>query len=92
MGHGVVSDVSISGAFILTPLPAPLLSHVQVQFTSADQGYRFGTAIEGQVVRRTAKGFALEWSEFAPEALAALTNQLHAPLEASVARQASQKR
>lgn len=92
VGHGLVTDVSISGAFILSPLPAPLLSHVQVQFTTTEHGYRFGTAIEGQVVRRTPKGFALEWSEFAPQAVAALSNQLNAPLESSTARQASQKR
>jgi hypothetical protein len=95
IGHGVVSDVSISGAFIVSPLPTPLLTYVQVQFTTADHGYRFGTAIEGQVVRRTSHGFALEWCEFAPEAISALAvsaNELHAPLDASVARETSQKR
>jgi PilZ domain-containing protein len=94
IGHGVVSDVSISGAFIVSPLPTPLLSYVQVQFTTADHGYRFGTAIEGQVVRRTPRGFGLEWCEFAPQAVCALasTNELHAPLDTGVARETSQKR
>jgi hypothetical protein len=68
----VLHDVSISGAFIASPLPAPLLSYVQVQFTTADHGYQFGTAVEGQVVRRTPQGFALEWCEFAPEVVSTL--------------------
>ncbi len=29
--------------------------------------------IEGQVVRHTAEGFALEWCEFAPDAVRALS-------------------
>jgi hypothetical protein len=95
IGHGVVSDVSISGAFIQSPLPAPLLTYVQVQFTTADHGYRFGAAIEGQVVRRTPGGFGLEWCEFAPQVVSALAvsaNELHTAFDASVARETSQKR
>ena len=72
VGHGMLHDVSISGAFIVSPLPARLLSYIQVQFTTADHGYQFGTAVEGQIVRRTPQGFALEWCEFAPEVVATL--------------------
>lgn len=69
---GRISNVSISGAFIVTPHPAPLYSYVQVQFTAMLQGKRSSTSVEGQVVRKDSDGLAIEWREFAPEAIRSL--------------------
>jgi PilZ domain len=72
LARGRICNVSISGAFIVTPLPATLFSYVQVQFTTMIEGARKSTAVEGQVVRKDATGFGIEWCEFAPEAVRAL--------------------
>ena len=70
--RGRISNVSISGAFVISPLPLSLFSYVEVQFTAMLDGKRATMAVEGQVVRREATGFGIEWCEFAPEAVRAL--------------------
>ncbi len=70
IGRGVIRDVSTSGAFVEAPLPLQLFSYVRIQFNSAVDGRP--TMVEGQVVRKTANGFGIEWRELAPEAVAAL--------------------
>lgn len=72
LARGRICNVSISGAFIVTPLPAALFSYVQIQFTAMIEGERKSTAVEGQVVRKDATGFGIEWCEFAPESVRAL--------------------
>jgi hypothetical protein len=65
-------------------LPVRLFTHVQVHFVADDTSRRISTVLEGQVVRRTAHGFAIEWSEFAPEAVFALASPMGKPAEAGV--------
>jgi hypothetical protein len=72
MARGRICNVSISGAFIVSPLPVALFSHVQVQFRAMVDGRRTSTTVEGQVVRKDTTGFGIEWSEFAPEVVRAL--------------------
>jgi hypothetical protein len=72
VARGRLTNVSISGAFLESPLPVSLFSYVQIQFNAMLNGRRTATAVEGQVVRKDATGFALEWCEFAPEAVRAL--------------------
>jgi hypothetical protein len=72
ISRGRVTDVSISGAFVVTPLPIPLFSYVHVQFTGTLDGKRTRMAVEGQVVRKGDGGFGVEWCEFAAEAIRAL--------------------
>lgn len=62
--RGRITDVSMSGAFVEAPLPVTLLSYVRVQFNSAVDGRP--TMVEGQVVRKNATGFGLEWRELTP--------------------------
>ncbi|MGH8137479.1 MAG: PilZ domain-containing protein [Steroidobacteraceae bacterium] len=66
-----ITSVSISGAFVVSPLPVVLLSYVRIQFTGMRDGGKISVAAEGQVVRRDAIGFAVEWREFAPAAVCA---------------------
>jgi len=70
VARGLITNVSMSGAFIEAPLPLKLLSHVRVQFNGALDGRP--TSVEGQVVRKEATGFGIEWRELAPEIVAAL--------------------
>ena len=70
--RGRITNVSISGAFVITPLPVALFSYIRVQFTGMSHGTRAQMAVEGQVVRKEDGGFAIEWCDFAPEAIRAL--------------------
>ena len=81
--RGRITNVSMSGAFVVSPLPAKLLSYLELHFVSLHGGRRGSTAIEGQVVRATSAGFGIEWREFAPEAVRDLLRA--PPLHAGVA-------
>lgn len=72
VAHGRISNVSISGAFVVSPLPVGLFSYINVQFTAMVHGKRATMTVEGQVVRMEGAGFGIEWCEFAPEAVRAL--------------------
>jgi hypothetical protein len=66
--QGHITNMSISGAFVNTPLPVPLLSVIEVSFNGAPGKRRAVTVVEAQVVRKTAEGLGLEWCELAPAA------------------------
>jgi hypothetical protein len=68
-GIGYISDMSISGARVVTALRAAPLSHVKVILSD-----RSGVSIEAQVVRETGNGFAVEWCELAPEVVRSLAH------------------
>ena len=70
--RGRITNVSISGAFLVSPLPVSLYSYIEVQFIAMLHGKRSRMAVEGQVVRKEGGGFGIEWCEFAPEAVRAL--------------------
>jgi hypothetical protein len=73
--RGRITNVSISGAFIASLLQVRLFSYVTIHFTALQNHKRDRLAVEGQVVRKDSTGFAIEWSEFAPEAVRALANR-----------------
>jgi len=81
--RGRICNVSISGAFVESPLPVSLFSDVRVQFTTLLEGKRMMTTVEGQVVRKDATGFGIEWRELAPEAVRVLVARAstHRPRE-----------
>lgn len=70
IGWGQLCNVSLSGAFVQTSVPIPALSRVQVIF--AKEHPQEPVRIDAQVVRRTAIGLGLEWSEFGAEEVKAL--------------------
>jgi hypothetical protein len=69
-GIAYIRDVSISGALLVSGVPASSMSFVRV-FLPAGASMR-GRSIEGQVVRHTGDGFAIEWCELAPEVVRSL--------------------
>lgn len=84
LSTGILKDVSVSGGFVHTSLPAPLLSRVVVHFQAPFATLR---RVEGQVVRQAATGLAIEWMEFMPELIHALTQPVRALPESPTARQ-----
>jgi len=73
IGKGVMRQLSISGALIQSSLPLRPDSMVMVRLSPI--GRHRSTArvgLRGQIVRRTAAGFAIEWLDFAPDAVRAL--------------------
>jgi hypothetical protein len=75
VAQGRITNVSMSGAFVVSPLPARLYSYVEVQFNALQHGRRTRVTVEGQVVRRGTAGFGIEWCEIDPEAIRALANR-----------------
>lgn len=67
--NGRIRNASISGAFIATRLSVTPLAHISVRFPKS-RGTRTeelgAQELEGQVVRSTRTGLAIEWLEFAP--------------------------
>lgn len=61
-----------------------LLSYVRVQFNSAADGRP--TMVEGQVVRRDAAGFGLEWRELTPAIVEACVRRSANDLEVKFPR------
>jgi hypothetical protein len=82
-----ICNVSISGAFIASPLSPELLSHVRIRF--APMRRRLGNVgvVEAQVVRREEHGFAVEWCELAPPMIRALVRvPLYEPVQTPPSR------
>src|SRR5690349_15542009 len=72
-GQATLSEVSLSGARLNCSVPLPLMSVVLVQFAvRRGEGGPKRVTLEAEVIRQTDAGFALEWTEFAPEAARAL--------------------
>jgi hypothetical protein len=84
LSTGILRNVSFSGGFIHTPLPAPVLSRAVIHFLAP---YATLPRIEGQVVRVTATGLAIEWLEFMPELVHILARPARLLPSAQSARQ-----
>jgi PilZ domain len=72
-----VRDISASGAFLQCPAPLPTVTRVLVRF----KGPRVNIVLYGNVIRRTATGIGIEWSEFAPAAVAPLLQREARPAD-----------
>lgn len=66
-GSGKVRDVSMSGAFIETAMPLPLLAQVEVAVSHRDDPGE--TTLAGCVVRLERDGVAIEWADPSPRAI-----------------------
>ena len=61
-GSGQLRNVSMSGAFLETPLRLPLFSQVAIAVLR-DDGARLGTEFTATVVRHDPQGVGIEWGE-----------------------------
>jgi hypothetical protein len=69
-GSGQMRDVSMSGAFIETAMPLPLLAQVEIAVSHRDDPGE--TEISGCVVRIERDGVAIEWTDPSPAAICPL--------------------
>ncbi len=85
---GRICNVSISGAYIVSPLSPELFSRVRIRFApSQRQLGNGGGVVEAQVVRREDHGFAVEWCELAPPMVRALVRApLYEPVQTPAPR------
>lgn len=68
VGSATVCEVSASGARVICSLPVAVHSSVVLQISvRGPSGILQRSRVEAEVVRTTQRGFALEWTEFAPE-------------------------
>jgi hypothetical protein len=78
IGSGLVTNFSVSGAFIATTLPVAPLSQVRVSFRFGRRAARTmhlgSSTFAAQVVRQNAAGFAVEWCDFGTEDVVAFAN------------------
>ena len=75
-GDGEISDISASGALLRSDLTAALHSRLVVESVSAKHNrVKTEAPLTGEVVRHVSGGFALEWTEFSPEAVRALMRE-----------------
>src|SRR5262249_44125452 len=70
IGDGEISEISASGALLRSHFPVALYSTLVVQsLLPRPHRARAEAQLTGEVVRHVPDGFALEWTEFAPEAV-----------------------
>lgn len=70
IAKGTLCEVSVSGARLIVTAPLSVHSVVLVQFADPHSpALRMRAVLEAEVVRKTETGIAVEWSEFAPEAV-----------------------
>jgi hypothetical protein len=75
-GRGQLCNISVSGAYIISALPVALLARVRIQMKGPPMSRRLKESLEGQVIRSDRRGFAVEWSEFAPPLARALIKSI----------------
>ena len=83
---GMLLEASLSGGFVRTSMQLNIPSRVEVDVEIGGESY----TASASVVRREMGGLALEWSEFAPQAITILLGELplissERPLEHRVA-------
>jgi hypothetical protein len=67
-----VRNISLSGAYVESSASVPLMQPIEVEMRIGAEGRAQSCAVRGWVVRRDARGMAIEWYEFAPESVCAL--------------------
>lgn len=75
VAHGYIVNVSVSGSFVKSPLPARVLSIVRIAFVAENRRSPVFRTVAAQVVRRTAEGLGLEWCEQMPDIMGALATK-----------------
>jgi hypothetical protein len=83
VAKGTLCEASLSGARLIVTVCLPVHSVILIQFAdSGSRTSRMRVALEAQIVRKTDTGIAVEWSEFAPEAVRDLWRSQEPDLEA----------
>jgi hypothetical protein len=73
--RGIVTDLSISGAFIRAQSSLGPESTLKVFLKRSGEGKLPSASVLAHVVRQAADGFAVEWAQFAPRAICIRLNK-----------------
>lgn len=73
--RGIVTDLSISGAFIRAQSSLGPESTLKVLLKRSGEGKLPSASVLAHVVRQAADGFAVEWAQFAPRAICIRLNR-----------------
>jgi PilZ domain len=71
----VMTDMSVSGAFVRSERQPGLLSTVWVGLQKGVGDRRSKSVVSAQVVRQSPDGFGIEWADFAPPAVCMRLNR-----------------
>jgi hypothetical protein len=69
LDEAVMTDISLSGAFVQARIHPPNLAPVYVTLADSRRPPSGGAVVKAQVVRNSAEGFGIEWWQFAPAAI-----------------------
>lgn len=69
---GRLRNISISGAFVVSTLPALPMTPVRINVKPLTGEGKVNLVLAAQVIRCEPDGFAVEWSDFAPATVRAL--------------------
>ncbi len=82
--QGRITNVSVSGAWVLTELQLPPFSRVVVELEDSD--YPRTQTVAAYVARESREGLGLEWTEFSPRGIAKLLSRVADTLPGDVER------
>jgi len=88
---GRIANASLSGVFVRTPARLPVFTHVLVELEVGGAQQSRPHCIPAYVVRAAPDGVGLEWSEFAPPAIATLLARTIAIRSRRVGLQSAEK-
>lgn len=71
----VMTDMSVSGAFVRSESRPGLFSTVWVRWHKGEGSARSRPVVPAQVVRQSSEGFGIEWADFAPRAVCMRLNR-----------------
>jgi PilZ domain-containing protein len=71
----VLTDMSVSGAFVRSESQPAIFSTVWVGWHGGEGSARSQPVVSAQVVRQSSDGFGIEWADFAPRAVCMRLNR-----------------
>ena len=80
VAQGRITNLSPSGALVLTDLRVPAFTQMMVEIKSVASSDSPPAMLSAYVVRHAPHGLALEWTEFSPPAVATLLSRPAATL------------
>ncbi len=71
----VMTDMSVSGAFVLSESQPGILSTVWIRWHKGEGRAGSRPVVPARVVRQSSQGFGIEWADFAPRAVCIRLNR-----------------
>ncbi len=88
--RGRLANISLSGALVLTDVRLPSFTQLIVELESSRPSESVPEMVSAFVVRHSARGLGVEWTEFSPPAIAALLRHPAATLASDATEHTSE--